>query len=335
MNEMDIKHRIKGCLIGTAAGDAMGMPTSMMSPKTIKEKFGEYITEFLPAPEGHKLHANMVAGQVTDDTQQTLLIADSIIKMKKIDPEDIAVRLIEWAEAINAFTTMAVGPSSLRALYAIKEGKSVYETGAVGDTNGAVMRIGAVGIFGRGELKRTVDAVKKACLPTHNTNIAIAGASAVAMVIGECINGERNIDKILQSAIRATKEGMKQGNEWYSASIVERTNLAFDIVKRNSSKEQIIKELYNIIGAGVQVSETVPTCLALFKLSNGDVVEAVQLATNLGGDCDTIAAIVGSMCGAYSGADKIPTDWIDLLECVNHYDFEKYTNDLFRTIYQN
>ena len=78
--------------IETAAGDAMGMPTSMMSPETINEKFGEFITEFLPAPEGHKLHADMVAGQVTDDTQQTLLIADSIIKNKKIDPQDIAAR---------------------------------------------------------------------------------------------------------------------------------------------------------------------------------------------------------------------------------------------------
>ena len=115
----------------------------------------------------------MVAGQVTDDTQQTLLIADSIIEKQKIDPEDIAARLIKWADEINAFTTMAVGPSSLRALYAIKEGKSVHETGSVGDTNGSVMRIGAVGIFGKGDLKRTVDAVEKACLPTHNTNIAI------------------------------------------------------------------------------------------------------------------------------------------------------------------
>jgi ADP-ribosylglycohydrolase len=106
-------------------------------------------------------------------------------------------------------------------------------------------------------------------------------------------------------------------------------------VKRNSAKDIIIEDLYNIIGAGVQVSETVPTCLALFKLTEGDVIEAVQLATNLGGDCDTIAAIVGSMCGAYSGADKIPTDWTDLLEKVNHYDFEKYTNELFEIIYQN
>lgn len=335
MIEKNIKNKIKGCLVGVAAGDAMGMPTSMMSPNMIKEKFGNYITEFLPAPDGHKLHNNMIAGQVTDDTQQTLLIADSIIEKKAIDPEDIAARLIKWAESINAFNTMAVGPSSLRALYAIKEGKSVNETGAVGDTNGAVMRISAVGIYGKGDLSRTIDAVEKACLPTHNTNIAIAGASAIAMVIGTCIKGEGNIDKIIEQAIQATNEGMSRGNDWYSASIVERIKIALDIVNQNSSKEQIISDLYKVIGAGVQVSETVPTCLALLKLSNGNIIDAVQLASNLGGDCDTIASIVGSMCGAYFGADNIPSDWIDLLEKVNNYDFEKYTNDLYKTIYQN
>ncbi|RKY47431.1 MAG: ADP-ribosylglycohydrolase family protein, partial [Candidatus Neomarinimicrobiota bacterium] len=42
MNE--IQKRIKGCLVGVAAGDAMGMPSSMMSPKTIQKVFGKIRT---------------------------------------------------------------------------------------------------------------------------------------------------------------------------------------------------------------------------------------------------------------------------------------------------
>lgn len=321
-------------MVGIAAGDAMGMPTSMMSPLTIKKEFGEYITDFLPAPAGHALHDGMVAGQVTDDTQQTLLIADSIIENKKIDPEDIARRLIKWGEEINAFETMAVGPSSLRALYAIRSGKSVYESGSVGDTNGAVMRIGAVAIYGKGEIVRTVDAVEQACLPTHNTNIAIAGASAVAMAIGCGINGETDVDTIIVKALEAAEIGMSRGNIWYSASIIERTKLALSIVSKNIPKENILRELYDIIGAGVQVSETVPTCLAITKLANGDVVEAIQIAVNLGGDCDTIAAITGSICGAISGIERIPENWVQILEKVNPYDFDDYTEKLFGAIYK-
>lgn len=317
-----------------AAGDAMGMPTSMMSPGKIKQLFGGYVTDFLPAPVGHVIHDKMVAGQVTDDTQQTLLIADSIIEKGVIDPEDIARRLIKWGEEVDAFGSMAVGPSSLRALYAIRSGKSVYESGSVGDTNGAVMRIGAVGIYGRGELERTVDAVEKACLPTHNTNIAISGASAVAMAIGCGINGESDVDTIIMKALEAAELGMSRGNIWYGASIIERTKLALQIVSKDASRKDIMQELYDIIGAGVQVSETVPTCLAITKLTNGDVIEAIQTAVNLGGDCDTIAAITGSICGAISGIDLIPEAWIEILEKVNPYDFDDYTEKLFRAIYK-
>ena len=334
ISEKDIKNTIMGCLVGVAAGDSMGMPTSMMSPSTIKKIFRKYVNDFLPAPEGHVIHGGMIAGQVTDDTQQTLLIADSIIEKGKIDPEDIAKRLINWAEEIDAFGTMAVGPSSFRALFAIKAGKSIYETGSVGDTNGAVMRIGAVAIYGRGELLRTVNAVEQSCIPTHNTNIAIAGASAVAMAIGSCINGERDIDIIIDTAIKAAELGMNRGKIWYSASIIERTKLALELVNQNKSREKIIQDLYNIIGVGVQVSETVPTCLAITKLANGNVVDAVQIATNLGGDCDTIAAIAGSICGAYSKVNNIPTKWIELLEKINNYNFKEYTESLYNTIYR-
>src|SRR3990172_1125461 len=115
-----LKEHIYGCLVGVAAGDAMGMPTSLMSPGSIKETFGEYIKDFLPAPRGHVIHDKMVAGQVTDDTQQTLLIADSIIDTGGVDSRDIARRLLKWAEDIGAFDSLLVGPSSLRALHFIR-----------------------------------------------------------------------------------------------------------------------------------------------------------------------------------------------------------------------
>ncbi|MDD5766455.1 MAG: ADP-ribosylglycohydrolase family protein, partial [Candidatus Marinimicrobia bacterium] len=229
--------RILGCLVGVAAGDAMGMPTSMMSPETIRKHFPEYVTDFQTAPEGHLLHQGLITGQVTDDTQQTLLIADSIIANGCVNPEDVALRLIQWGEDNHAFDSMLVGPSTLRALYAIRSGKSVKESGPTGDTNGATMRIASVGIFGHGDLEKTVDAVEKACLATHNTNIAIAGSAAIAMAIGCGISGEKDIDLIIQKAMSAAEEGMKRGNIWYGASIIKRTQIALDIVEDHSSRE--------------------------------------------------------------------------------------------------
>jgi len=327
----NIKNRIKGCLIGVAAGDAMGMPSSMMSPERIRHLFGK-INSFLPAPEGHVIHGGLKAGEITDDTLQTLLIADSIIANKGVEPEDIGKRLILWAESIGAFNSMLIGPSSLRALYAIRNGKSVYEAGSAGDTNGAVMRIAAVGILGKGDLKRTVDAVEKSCIPTHNTNIAIAGASAVAIAIGRGIMGESDFSNILPFIYEAIDEGMKRGVDWYSASIAKRLKLALDIVENAQSIGEAMTELYETIGAGVQISEAVPTCLALTKLVKGDPEQAVITAANLGGDCDTIGAISGAVCGSLSGENAFPGEWIDLLSQVNKIDFDYYTNELYNLI---
>ena len=327
INNEKYKH-ILGCLIGVAAGDAMGMPTSMMSPETIRRYFPEYITDFQPAPNGHLLHHGMVAGQVTDDTQQTLLVADSIIANRRVDPEDIANRLIQWGEEIHAFDSMFVGPSTLRALYAIRSGKSIKESGPTGDTNGATMRIAPVGIFGQGDLDKTLDNVENACLATHNTNIAIAGSAAVAMAIGCGISGEKDIDLIIAKALMAVENGMHRGNIWYGASIIQRTQLALKIISQNSTRETIMRDLYDIIGSGVQISETVPLCLAVFKMSKGNPIDAIEITTNLGGDCDTTSAIVGSICGAYSGVSAFPAKWIEKLEEVNHINFQYYADRL-------
>ena len=132
----DLKDKIKGCLIGVAAGDALGMPSSMMSPEEINERFG-IITTFLTAPEDHLIHHGMVAGEVTDDTQQTLAIADSIIETGKVDPLNIAQHLIKWGEDMGVFNSNIAGPSTLRALNMIRNGKSIEDSGKVGDTNGA------------------------------------------------------------------------------------------------------------------------------------------------------------------------------------------------------
>ena len=42
--------------------------------------------------------------------------------------------------------------------------------------------------------------------------------------------------------------------------------------------------------------------------------EAIIASTNIGGDTDTIGAIVGSLAGIYYGIDSIPSKWLDKLQ---------------------
>lgn len=327
-----LKQRIHGCLVGVAAGDAMGMPTSLMSPGSIRDTFGGDVEDFLPAPEGHVIHDGMVAGQITDDTQQTLLLADALIETGHIDPQDIANRLLQWAESMGAFDSMLLGPSSLRALYSIRSGAPIETSGVAGDTNGATMRIAPVGIYGHGELQETVGAVAAACMPTHYTNIAIAGASAVAMIIGSAIRGVNDLDELLGCAMQAVDLGMTKGNTWFGASIKSRTALALEIAGRSDDKLEVMRDLYETVGAGVATTETVPVCLGMLRFANGRPVEAIRMAANLGGDCDTTASIVGGMCGAIAGISAFPSQWIDTLEEVNDLHLEKYATELAQVV---
>lgn len=323
-SNIQLVKRIHGCLMGVACGDAMGMPTSMMSPDAIRKHFPKGISDFVKAPKNHPIHAGLAAGQVTDDTQQTLVVADAILEDGLVDPLGIARRLLAWAESLNGLETALLGPSSLRALRAIKEGKNINETGPFGDTNGASMRISPVGIIHRGALRDTVDDVALACLATHNTDIAISGASAVACAVGAAVAGTRSIDRIIEAALRGATLGMKRGRPWIGASIVKRTEFALDIVKRRTSEKKILQDLYDYVGAGVATTETIPVCLAIVAYAEGDPVRTVKLTANLGGDADTIGAIAGSIVGAFAGIDAFPMRYRETIETVNNLRLEEY-----------
>src|SRR5699024_7304055 len=68
----------EGCLLGVALGDAMGMPGELWPRDRVRAHF-TWIEEFLPGPDGHFVVDGFVAGQVTDDTQQTYMLAEAII----------------------------------------------------------------------------------------------------------------------------------------------------------------------------------------------------------------------------------------------------------------
>lgn len=70
---MNVSERIVGALYGFAIGDAMGATTEFMSPEEIKREYGK-VDDIIG---GGWLH--LKAGEVTDDTQMMLCVADALI----------------------------------------------------------------------------------------------------------------------------------------------------------------------------------------------------------------------------------------------------------------
>lgn len=311
-----------GCLTGVAVGDAMGMPSELWSRRKVKERFGR-ITGFLPGPDDHFIVSGYRAGQFTDDTAQTLKICASIIANGGgVVPESVARAILEWAEEENAFETNALGPSSEKALLRIKEGVPVEEAGATGDTNGAAMRIAPIGILRRpDDVASLVDDVERACLGTHNTNVAIAGAAMLAAAVSRAME-TRDWDEILSTAFKAHDEGMTRGNDTFGASSKERTRLAIELVSAKAGEEEAMDRLYDLVGAGVATTEAVPTAIALAYYAEGDPAKTCLLAANLGGDCDTVGAMAGALSGAYAGINAFPHDWVRTVQETNRVDLE-------------
>ena len=77
---MDIIDRGYGCLVGGAIGDAMGMPASFLTREQIKNTYG-YIEDFLKPDENvQKYHGSLEAGDITDDTMESIIISNVLIE---------------------------------------------------------------------------------------------------------------------------------------------------------------------------------------------------------------------------------------------------------------
>jgi len=312
----DLFRRAYGCLAGVAFGDSMGMPTSLFTPQQIKATFPEGVTDFLPAPPGHPIHNGMPAGSITDDTQQTLLIAEYLLKNGAADAEELAWSLIRWAEKMNGFESLYLGPSTRRALEFIRDGGSLDEAGWMGDTNGAAMRISPVGIIHPGDLDAVVRDAAQICRPTHNTSVAIGGASGIACAVSAGMTGA-GTGEVVDAFFYGIDKGSRLGNPWPSASLRRRTEWALELAKSSRNEQGFWTDLYELIGAGVAMAETAPATISLISYYDGDPINVIRAAANMGGDADTIGAIAGSIAGAMKGIDAFPQEMLAKIEEVN------------------
>jgi ADP-ribosylglycohydrolase len=318
-----------GCLLGVAIGDAMGSPTTFMSPEEIKKKYG-FVKEFIEPPKDHPVHGGLKAGQVTDDTEMTLLLAEAIIRCGKIDVDYYIKHLLEWAQERNILQTEYLGPSTRAALVKLLSGTNPEESGKHGVTNGGAMKISPVGIVDRRKLDRAVRDACRICLPTHGTNVAIAAAAAVACAISVAFSEDADTRDVINAALYGAHEGEKLGfrHPATSASVEGRIRLALELVENATNIEEACFVLYDSIGVGMMANESIPSAIAIVKMAEGDPFRAITIATNCGGDADTVASIVGAICGALRGAKAFPESLAKIVEEVNNLNLKEVAEKL-------
>ncbi|WMT51562.1 MAG: ADP-ribosylglycohydrolase family protein [Ferroplasma sp.] len=310
-----LMNKILGVLYGVAIGDAMGMPTTFMSRDQIKAKYGK-VTNFLEAPMEGSVHSKLVRGEYTDDTELTYMVADSIISRRQVDPEDMANRLVKWADDNDILNTTLIGPSTRSAIKNLKSGVPYSLTGKNGTTNGCAMKISPVGIFDAfSDGEKTVQDVINACLCTHNTALAISGAAAISFAVKKAVS----VGQDTQAVYEASLEGADMGAQLMgdpAKSISLRIKEAIGIANSGNNFDSFLNNLYNFIlkPQWALTEDSVPAAISIFLYSGGNFRNSILLACNLGADSDTIGGMVGAMAGSYAGFNNIPNEWVKTID---------------------
>lgn len=319
--------RAEAALTGLAIGDALGMPTQLLARDEVIARYGPRLEWFAAAPADHPVAAGLAAGSVTDDTEQAVLLGQLLVEGDgHIEPRRWARALQDWeADMVSRGSADLLGPSTRRALAAIATGVAPEEAGREGDTNGAAMRIAPVGIAvaighsgGPDNFADLVRLVVPISRVTHGTDVALAGAVAVAAAVSAGVGGS-DLPTAIELGTRAAAAGAAAGHRSPHPDLGPLIGAAVALA-RESGDGDLESLVQTRIGTGMATTESIPAAFAVLAAFPADPWTACRVAASLGGDSDTIAAIVGAVGGACCGLDAFPVTARRLVQEVNGLD---------------
>ena len=144
MQGVSQQSRFRGVLIGTAVGDALGLPAEGVSRRRIGRLF--------PGPWRHRLIFGR--GMVSDDTEHSVFISQALLAQPE-SAERFARRFARslrwWFVALPA----GIGLGTGRAILRLWLGFSPARSGVRSAGNGAAMRVAPVGAYFADDLDAT------------------------------------------------------------------------------------------------------------------------------------------------------------------------------------
>jgi ADP-ribosylglycohydrolase len=294
---MDLLDRFRGCLYGVAVGDALGMPTEGYTALEIRSKFG-MVREMMQAPEGH-FHSGLSAGQFTDDTEETLLLTESLIEVAGFSADRFAEKLAAWGTTwtLDESLNRGVGFATRSAVESMIAGTAWQQSGLAIPTCGSAMRAAPIGLLYHSDLNIVKSYADLQSLPTHTSTASRAAAVAVAVGVALSCSGLSKEMILRNAASQASRldEDFAERLLWVGTLLDLKPEDALGLI-RNSPLAM----------------ETVPA--AFYCFLKFEPQEALIMAASSGGDTDSIASIAGSLFGAAHGPSWIPQSWLASLE---------------------
>jgi len=276
---LDQKKRYQGCLLGLAAGDALGT--------TLEFKARGSFTPLTDMVGGGPFR--LKAGQWTDDTSMALCLAHSLLELG-FDAEDQMQRYNNWR--LHGYMSsngrcFDIGTTVSEALsqYISTGDPFSGPTSPFSAGNGSLMRLAPVVIYFSADIESLIHFAGESSRTTHGAK--------------ECIDACRYFATLLYSAFTgADKE------ELLDCCLYQPITRKVTALQQQSYRT---KTRDQIKGSGyvVECLEAALWCFA----ETDNFADAILLAANLGDDADTTAAVCGQIAGAFYGIDAIPVAW--------------------------
>lgn len=317
-------NRIKGALYGCALGDSMGAITEFSTFQQIRDCFGNQLDDYRGCDSFFAKGG--ILGTVTDDFGSSYYIMKKMLENGgKLNAKIATDIVLEWSE--DAYYFKFTGPTTKRTVEFIKSGlPKEKEPGMAGNfigqtTNGAAMKAAPLGVLAKGDLEEAVRLAVDMSYPTHYNSQAAAGGCAITVSVTEALKEDCTLDSIIVAGIRGAREGKK--------ILFERNRIAIgrdmeycieqaaEIGSRCRTHEELIEALDRKIGTGMDVTESVAAVYGILASVGKDCMAAIKAAVNAGGDTDTMAAMTGSILGAWQGVETLPQEKIAFI-CENN-----------------
>ena len=167
-------------LLGLAVGDALGRPVEGQRRDEIRRRPREEWSRFRGYSE-RRFARPFPPGSWSDDTQQALLLADSLVACRGLDDADYAARLYAlWRSG----AARGYGRVYQKAMERRDAGLGWDEVAVEDDLmNGAAMRIVPLGLFYWWDAAALTEAAARSSRVTHGHPAAVAGAAGVAHAV--------------------------------------------------------------------------------------------------------------------------------------------------------
>ena len=286
---------IIGCILGTAIGDALGLPLEGLSPRKAQR--------FTVSGIQHRLFFGK--GMVSDDTEHLCMVAQSLIVSagdEQTFTKALAWRLRWWLLGLP----VAVGYATLRAILKLWVGFFPNGSGVFSAGNGPAMRSSIIGVCYGDDSNKLRSLVKVSTRITHTDPKAEYGALAIA-IAAHLASQQFSVSP------QFYQEKLEQFLSEEAREFLDLMQKACSSAEKGEPAPLFAASLGLERGVSGYIYHTVPVAIQIWLRHQENYPDAIAEIIHLGGDTDTTAAILGGILGAAIGKQGIPQIWLDNL----------------------